>query len=109
MIGAQSRPPNHTGDHGHHETKQNETRPRLSTRAATPRVDKHPRSAANMPRFSQNNNPLFHTHGLPSSKPATQTGGHNSQTDDYLNTSKNPANTTSLPCARPTRVRVFLR
>ncbi|MPC92856.1 hypothetical protein E2C01_087966 [Portunus trituberculatus] len=30
MMGAHSRPPNHTGDYSHHQQQQDETMPRLS-------------------------------------------------------------------------------
>ncbi|MPC81646.1 hypothetical protein E2C01_076274 [Portunus trituberculatus] len=53
-----------------------------SLRVATPEWTNAREMQPNLPRFSQNNNPLFYSHGLPSSKPTTQTGGHNSQTND---------------------------
>ncbi|MPC77299.1 hypothetical protein E2C01_071750 [Portunus trituberculatus] len=84
MMGAHSRPTNHTSEYSHHQQQQDETIPRLSH--ALPPQDRtgrtQNRSAANLPRFSQNNKPIALQPRSTSNKPATQTGEHNSQTDD---------------------------
>ncbi|MPC57063.1 hypothetical protein E2C01_051035 [Portunus trituberculatus] len=73
MMGVHSRPPNHTGDHGHQQNKQDETI-RVPPRCHT-RVDERTTGnvAPNRLHFSQDNKPVvLHSFGLPSNKPATQ-------------------------------------
>ncbi|MPD04188.1 hypothetical protein E2C01_099862 [Portunus trituberculatus] len=80
MMGAHSRPPNPTSDYSHLQKSRRD--PNASIRAATTIARTHEKMQPNQLHFSQNNNPLFYSHGLTSNKPATQTGGHDSQADD---------------------------
>ncbi|MPD00798.1 hypothetical protein E2C01_096298 [Portunus trituberculatus] len=73
MVGAHSRPPNHTGDHGHQQEKQDETiTPTFASPYPSGRT--HNRKCSPQPAtLPQNNKPVvLHSHGLPSNKPATQ-------------------------------------
>ncbi|MPC89734.1 hypothetical protein E2C01_084693 [Portunus trituberculatus] len=59
--------------------------------------------------FHWNNQPVApHCHGLTSSKPATQKGGHNSQTKTGEHPEQ-PSNTCLNPVPEPKSTRVYLR
>ncbi|MPC92857.1 hypothetical protein E2C01_087967 [Portunus trituberculatus] len=107
MMGTHSRPPNPIGDHGHQQQQQDETETCLS--APPPRVDERQTGNATPTghTFLRTTSPLSYTATVYRVASQLLKGGHNSQTDDYLSTSKNPR--VSLPCARLTRVRVYLR
>ncbi|MPC89479.1 hypothetical protein E2C01_084430 [Portunus trituberculatus] len=76
MVGAHSHPTKHTGDHSHQQQQRDETITRPSA-SPQPSGRTHNRKCSpNRLHFPQDNKPVvLYSHGLPSSKPATQQEG----------------------------------